>query len=122
MKIGDIRVRYHGLHPSEYTKSHLDSAMQEIYDESPDGSSLQASFSKHKDVLKGIVQISSPAGHFFASATGPNLHDVANRLLAQMRRRLNKWKSKRFSSESLKHLFTPVTGDFQEEGNDSSVA
>jgi len=122
MKIGDIRIRYHGFHPSEYMKSHLDSIMQEIYDESPDGCSLRASFSRHKDILKGIIQVTSPAGHFFASATGKGLHEVANRLLLQMRRRLDKWKSKRFSHESLKHLFTPIADDFQEEENDSSVA
>lgn len=121
MKFGDIRVRYHGFHPSDYTKSFLDSILQEIYDESPDGSNLRASFSRHKEVLKGIVQVNSPAGPFFASATGKGLHEVAQRLLQQMRRRLDKWKSKRFQHQSLKS-FSTDTIEFQEEGHDSSVA
>ena len=121
MKFGDIRVRYYGFHPSEYTKSILDSILQEIYDESPDGSNLRASFSRHKEVLKGVIQINSPAGPFFASATGKGLHDVAHRLLQQMRRRLEKWKSKRFKHQSLKSLST-APHEFKEEGYDSSVA
>jgi len=121
MKIGDIRIRYHGFHPSDYSKSLMDSIMQEIYDESPDGSCLKASFTRNKEILRGVVQVNSPAGPFFASASGAHVNEVAHRLLTQMRRRLDKWKSKRFRHERIKDLFTPMT-DIQEEGYDSSVA
>ncbi|MGZ5279971.1 MAG: hypothetical protein ACXWC9_08515 [Pseudobdellovibrionaceae bacterium] len=121
MKIGDIRVRYHGFHPSDFTQNLLNCIMQEIYDESPDGSCLKASFTRNKEVLRGIVQVNSPAGPFFASATGTHVNEVAHRLLVQMRRRLDKWKSKRFRHERLRDLFTPIN-EIQEEGHDSNVA
>jgi hypothetical protein len=121
MKFGDIHIRYHGFHPTDYTKSQVDAVLQEIYDESPDGSALKASISRKGDLLKGIVEVNSAAGPFFATATSRGLHDVLNRPLEQMRRRLGKWKSKRYQNESIKNL-SVHSNESKEEGYDSSVA
>jgi hypothetical protein len=113
MKYGNIQARYHGFHPSEYTKSQVDSTLQEIYDESPDGACLRADFSQVGNLLKGIIEVQSSAGAFFASAVGGGLNQVTDRLLDQMRRRLKRWKMKRFSEENTKN---------KEEGYGTSVA
>ncbi len=111
MKFGNIHVRYHGFHPSEFTKSQVDSTLQEIYDESPDGSYLRASFSRKGDLLKGLIEVNSSAESFFASSVGRGLNEVTHRLSEQMRRRLNRWKAKRFQTRVR-----------QEDSHDTSVA
>lgn len=114
MAYDDITIKYHGFHPSPEAKDYMESIIQEIRDEAPYGSHVKATISRKDHNFKGIIQINSFAGPFFTVASGDGLKDIAPRLLQQMRRRLDKWKSKRFEQETLKQVY--------EEYSNSSVA
>jgi hypothetical protein len=102
MALDEIHVNFAGFHPSHFFKEYIKKVLEEIYDESPYGSTLKATFSRHGKAYKGVVSIRSYAGPFFALATGTELKEVTFKLMSQMRRRLRKWKDKRFRHESLK--------------------
>ena len=105
MAFSSLLIQYHGFHPSQFTQSYLSSMMEELHEESPYGSTLRATFSRKNKVIKGVVQITSAAGPFFAVASGTGLKEVSKKLTLQMRRRLEKWKSKRLHhNQSLKNL------------------
>lgn len=96
MPFNSLLIKYNGFHPSRFTESYLSSMMEELQHESPQGSTLRATFSRKDKVIKGVVQISSAAGPFFAVASGAGLKEVSKKLILQMRRRLEKWKSKKW--------------------------
>lgn len=102
MRFEDISIKYCGFHPSEFMQTYLESLLHEIHEEAPYGASLRATFIRRERELKGIVRINSAAGSFMAIASGRGLHDVAKHLLDQMRRKLSKWKSRRFGPDSLR--------------------
>lgn len=106
MTFDDVVIQYHGFQPTPAARSYVETMMREIHEESPYGATLKASFSRSKYLFKGTIRISSAAGPFFASASGPGLLEVTKLLLERMRRRLSKWKSKRFRREGLKDLFS----------------
>jgi hypothetical protein len=95
MSKSSVNINYHGFHPSDETKHFVAAVIHEIQEELPGGATVKASFSKNKDIVKGILQIGSYAGPFFSVAASHNLKDVTFKLLEQMRRRLEKWKYKR---------------------------
>ena len=99
----DINIQYQGLHPSHETDVYLRAIMGELLEEAPYGASLKAQFSTKNDVVKGMITIRSVVGPFFCLATGGDLRVVGHQLLNQMRRRLDKWKSKRFNREGVRH-------------------
>jgi hypothetical protein len=118
MTFDDISIRYHGFQPSDYTKAYWDSIMHEVYDEAPYGALVQATLSKRNEVYKGIIKINSSVGPFFTAATGNNPYSVAKKLLEQMRKRISKWKAKRFHNDAQKYKYIVNKG-----GNyDSDVA
>ena len=90
-----VNINYHGFHPSDDTKHFVEAVIHEIHEELPGGATVKASFSKNKDIVKGVLQVGSYAGPFFSVAASHNLKDVTFKLLEQMRRRLEKWKYKR---------------------------
>lgn len=98
MSFKDIVVQYQGFHPSEFTKSYLESLVGEVKREAPRGAKIRASFRRENKSIKAVLQISSYAGQFFASATGLGLHDISRKMLQQLRRQVKKSKSKRHSS------------------------
>lgn len=100
-----IVVHYHNFHPSEQTQLYIDSVIQEIQHELPSGAIVKASFSKKNDIVKGILQVGSNAGPFFAAADATNLNDVTLKLVGQIRRRLDKWKKRRHNREGIKSIF-----------------
>ena len=102
MQNDDIIIKYHGFTPSEFSRPFIENLMQEILDESPYGSQLNATFTKVDDYYKVILSISSSAGPFFAVAQADYLHEAARKLNSQIHRRLMKWKSKRFRTDTIK--------------------
>lgn len=102
MAFDDVFICYRGFHPSDFTKSYLSSIMREVHEESPYGALLKASFSRKKETFKGIVHVTSSAGTFFAAAKGRGVKEVSKKLLEQLRRQLDKWKTSRFKHESLR--------------------
>lgn len=115
MLSNNVIVQYHDFNPSDYTKTYIQSVVSEIHSELPEGSTVKASFTKHDDLYKGMLNVGFHGGPFFAVATSDNFNDVLVKLVDQMRRRLEKWKSKKREKKSIKNIF-------KNEGNVSGVA
>lgn len=91
----NVKINYHGFHPSEQARLFVESIVHEIQHELPQGARVKATFSKKDEVIKGILQVGSYAGPFFSVAASSSLRDVTFKLMEQMRRRLDKWKDKK---------------------------
>ena len=100
----EVIVRYHGIRTSDLTKSLIFSLMEEIHKEGPAKGTVRAAFHKEGKVYRGNVHMHSKAGSFFTTSTHSNLMVVAERVLFQMRKQLQKWKSKRTSGSSLREV------------------
>ncbi len=99
----DLLIQYHGFSPSPFIKDHVQCLMQQIQDESPASSALRISITKSGErTFKGSVQISSHVGQFYVQTTSSSLIDIADRLLERARRKLEKWKDRRFRVGGLK--------------------
>lgn len=95
----DLLIQYHGFSPSEFARNHVHQQMQKIHDEAPASSTLRTTIHKVSEhSFKGFVRISSHAGHFFVQATSASLIDLTHILSERMRRKLDRWKGKRFHS------------------------
>jgi hypothetical protein len=107
MLVDNMLIRYDGFRPSALTQSDVELVVKEILTEAPVGSSAEATFTQKNDIVKGFVHVHSSAGPFFAIATASEVRDVCSKLLGGMRRRLNKWKTKRYSHQTI-HDIDPV--------------
>lgn len=105
MPQNNFSIQYHDLHPSSASKEFIESVLQSIQNELPGGATARATFSLKDKVVKGMLQVSSYYGPFFSTATAEDLKTVTVKLVDQMRRRLEKFKSKRRSHEGLKDSF-----------------
>lgn len=124
MLMDDLYLKFQGFHPSDFTRSYLNDKMSAIRDEAPYGSNLQATFTRRDHLFKGVITIYSSAGKFFAVASGTKLKEVTHKLIEQMRKQLDRWKSQRFQHESIQDVFFKSNGDSNKEaGHDTdSVA
>lgn len=104
MLMDDLLLRFQGFQPTEEVRSYLNERMSELQEEAPYGARLDATFSRHGQSMKGVVTIHSFAGKFFAVASGANLVDVTQRLIERLRRRLDRWKSRRFRRPGLRDV------------------
>lgn len=104
MLSSNLIIQYHDFNPSDYTKVYIESVINEIHSELPDGSRVKATFTKRDNLYKGMLNVGSYSGPFFAVATSDDFKQVLVKLVDQMRRRLEKWKSKKHSKKSIKHL------------------
>lgn len=104
MPKNNVVVIYQNLHPSDDTRVFIDGIVNEIHHELPKGSKVRATFTAKDNIVKGILQAGSNGKPFFATAASTDMHDLAVRLLSQMRRRLEKFKSKHHRRLSMKDL------------------
>lgn len=109
MLFDDCNIQFQGFHPSDFTRSYLNDKMSALHEETPYGASLKATFSRNDADFKGVVTIHSSAGKFFAVATGRKLKEVTQKLMEQIRKQLDRWKTNRFQHQSLKDLETMNT-------------
>ena len=94
----DYFLSFQGFTPSEFTRRYLDLKLGQLQEEAPYGSLVRATFSRHDDRLKGIVRIESKAGRFVAVSSGRRFKDVSRKLMSQIRRQLERWRTLRFNS------------------------
>jgi hypothetical protein len=104
MSKSNVVVQFHDFHVSQGTQTYINSLIQEIQHELPTGARVKATFTKKNDVVKGMLQVGSYAGPLFAVAASPNLNEVTVKLVEQVRRRIEKWKSKNHSRNSIKNM------------------
>lgn len=96
-------IQYQGFSPSEFAKTYVRELMTKAYDESPSSSTMRVTISKTgQGLFKGFVRISSHAGPFFVMASSDKLTELSHQLLERTRRQLDKWKTRRFSHETLR--------------------
>lgn len=102
MPTSNFTVQYHNFHPSQATKEYIESVLSAVQQELPGGATARAHFTIKDKVVKATLQVGSFYGPFFSSAAADDLHLVTVKLVEQLRRRLEKFKSKRRSHEGLK--------------------
>lgn len=99
-----IVVTYRNLHPSAETQEYINSIINEIYNELPASSTIKATFSAKDDVVKGMVHVHSRGGPYFAVAISNSVNEIGTKLLEQLRRRIDKVKTKTYRKVSLKRI------------------
>jgi ribosome-associated translation inhibitor RaiA len=104
MRHEEVIVQYHGIHTSDLTKNSIKALIDEIHEEGPTTATVRAMFTKRakENDYRGIVHVHSKAGSFFTAATHSNLMEVAEKVLEQMRRQMDKWKSNRIYRATVK--------------------
>ncbi len=99
-----VKLDYQGFHPSAYTQEYLSETLSKMVEEAPRRAFLHGHFSRSGGAFKGIVQILSNGGEFFASAEGERLKDVIKRITSQLRRKMSRQKQKRINHENVSQL------------------
>lgn len=122
MLTNERTIKFHGFHPSDFSRSYLEMKMSEMHDAAPYGANLKATFTRKHAVFKGVVTIYSSAGRFFAVASGRKLKSVTHKLVDQLRKQLEKWKSERFHNESFKGMIINNDTNKEENYDDHIVA
>lgn len=102
--MSDIQVQYQGFHPSAFTEDYLDLKLSDLHDRAPYGSTLRAVFVREGAQLKAQLRITSAAGEFFAVARGPRLREVSRKLISQVGKQLDKWKTSRHGDKHGSHV------------------
>jgi hypothetical protein len=96
-------VQFHGFSPSPYAQMYVRELMEKLHEQAPASSSMRVIFNKTgPHSFKGTLRISSHAGPFFANASGSGLFDVSHELFDRVHRQLDKWKTLRFSHDSIR--------------------
>lgn len=99
-----ITIHYHDFHPTEFSKEFIESMINEIERELPVGSSVRLNFSIKDELVKGMLQVASGAGPLFSVAAAEDIREVALKLVQQMRRRMDRFKTKRRDRFGLKYI------------------
>ncbi len=108
MQTSSVSIQYHDFHPSQQTKDMVEDLIQEVQLEVPNGARIKATFCEADKLIKGMLQVNSFGGPFFAVAVANNLNEVSIKLLEQIRRRIEKFKSKRHERETLRRMVPNV--------------
>lgn len=102
----DIFIQYHGFHPSDYTQALLEGELRELHEWAPYGAAIKAHISRKNEELQATLRILSRGPSFFVKAKGTSLRDVSDRLFLQMKKKIGKWKARRFGKKSIeRHVY-----------------
>jgi hypothetical protein len=100
----EIHVQYQGFTPSEFTRAFLETKLSELQDRAPYGSTVRATFVRVNERLKAHLRILSSAGEFSAIAQGRRLRDVSRKLLSQIHKQIQRWKTRRHGGWNNDHV------------------
>jgi hypothetical protein len=102
-------VQFHGFSPSPYAQTYVRELMEKLYEQAPASASMRVMFNKKsRHTFKGMVRISSQAGSFYANAVGSGLFEVSQELFDRVHRQLDRWKTLRFSHDSIRKMPSEV--------------
>lgn len=97
-------IKYQGFHMSDVSRNHIQDLFLGIAQESPRSAKINVTFTKKDNLLKGMIHIHSADGSFFSSAVDSNLKNISEKIIHQVRRRIEKWKAKHHNRKSLRNL------------------
>ena len=100
----DIKIKFQGFSPTEFTQGYFKEVLQRVYDEAPASCYLKATISKVRDGFKAVVTIHSSAGQFFTSAHALRLTEVGHQIVSKMHRQLGRWKSQRRTHDTWREI------------------
>lgn len=100
----NMMLKFQGFHPSDFTRSYLEDKMTILQHEAPYGAHMEATFTRNNKTFKAIVTILSPAGKFFAVASGTKLKEVTHKINHQLQKQMDKWKEKIHRKERIRDL------------------
>lgn len=99
----DIRIQFEGFSPPSFVHSYFSDLLEQIREEAPTWANIRANIHRVGDEFRGVIKITSHAGEFFSTASR-KINDLGRKLTQRIRRHLDKWKSTRFSHESIRHI------------------
>jgi len=89
---------------SDVTRENIQSMFSVIAEEAPHSAKINVTFTKKDNLVKGMIHIHSADGSFFSSAVDSNIKNISEKIVHQVRRRIEKWKAKHHERKSLKNL------------------
>ena len=104
MSSSNLMIKYQGFKLSDISRNHIQSLFSGIAEESPNSAKINVTFTKKDNLLKGMIHIHSADGSFFSSAVDNNLKNISEKIVHQVRRRIEKWKAKHHERKSIKNL------------------
>jgi ribosome-associated translation inhibitor RaiA len=104
MSSSNLMIKYQGFKLSDLSRNHIQSLFSEIAEETPHSAKINVTFTKKDNLLKGMIHIHSADGSFFSSAVDTNLKNISEKIVQQVRRRIEKWKAKHHERKSLRNL------------------
>lgn len=104
MSSSQIMIKYQGFKMSDESRNYIQSLFSEIAEESPRAAKIDVTFVKKDRLLKGMIHIHSADGSFFSSAVDHNIKVISEKIIHQVRRRIEKWKSKHHERKSIRNL------------------
>lgn len=104
MSSSHLMIKYQGFHMSEVSRQYIQDLFSGIAEETPRSAKINVTFTKKDNLLKGMIHIHSADGSFFSSAIDNNLKNISEKIVHQVRRRIEKWKAKHHDRKSLRNL------------------
>lgn len=104
MSSSNLMIKYQGFKMSDVSREHIQSLFAGIAEESPRSAKIDVTFTKKDNLLKGMIHIHSADGSFFSSAVDTNLKMISEKIVHQVRKRIEKWKAKHHERKSIKNL------------------
>ena len=118
----DIKIQFEGFSPPSFVHSYFTELLEQIREEAPTWASIRATVHRVGEEFRGMIKINSQAGEFFSTASSRRLSELGRKLTRRIRRQLDKWKSTRFSHETIRK-FEPLRkakGDKEDSYADGS--
>lgn len=103
-------AQFQGFSPPAFVVTYFKDLLETIQNESPHGATVRADIHRRDKDYRVNLQIHSAAGSFFVSAEGARVTELGRKLLVRARRQLNKWKSNRFTHETIRHGGSHASG------------
>jgi hypothetical protein len=95
--VGNAKIRFEGFSPSPFMRTYFKSLVESLNEETPAWSQVRATVRRVGKGLRGMIQVNSRAGVFFATAHSDRATDLGHKLMFRLRRQLDKWKGRRFA-------------------------
>lgn len=98
--VDDCKFEFFGFNAGEELRAFIKSLAEELQMKAPADSYLKLTLERGRNVVSGIIKVTSLAGTFIARATAEDPQEAAQRLKQAMRQQIEEWSRRRFSKIS----------------------